>query len=298
MKEERLQILLKEINLISKEHKITKKKDAFNIFKIIRKGHEEVGLHSKFLFELLSPFGSHKKKDVFFKLFIQQLGIKFSAVDVHVNMETENIDLLIRNRSQAIIIENKIYAGDQPEQLSRYYDTIVNKRVQDVYIIYLSLDGKPPSDQSIKNIPKEFLKETRLLNKSYSKFINPWLSLCLKECATEPTLRETIVQYQQLLKQLTMSDEVNERLNLLSLLGKDNNMEQAEYLVRNWVHMKWHLEMYFWNTMRDNIPEGLKKYNIVQEYSYSREYINGTVHGKRNRVFDYGITLKGKKIFL
>lgn len=288
MNKHKLQILLKDINLISKEYKSIKKKDTFNIFKVIRKGHEEVGLHSRFLFELLSPYGSHQKKEIFLKLFIQQFNIDFNVVNAQVEIEKENIDLLISNRSQAIIIENKIYAGDQPEQLSRYYEIIKDKNINDIYIIYLTLNGKPPSDQSIIKIPKDVLKK-RLFNKSYEKFINPWLNLCLKECPTEPSLRETIVQYQHLLKQLTMSTEVEERKDLLSLLANDNNMEQASYLVNNWIHMRWHTEMDFWIALQNSMPENLKQFKLINDFMFSPEHIDGTVHARNNRDFEYGI---------
>ncbi|WP_348653715.1 PD-(D/E)XK nuclease family protein [uncultured Psychrobacter sp.] len=47
-------------------------KYGFNIFSILRRDDEEVGLHSKFLAELLSPTGSHGM-DAFQKLFIDQV---------------------------------------------------------------------------------------------------------------------------------------------------------------------------------------------------------------------------------
>lgn len=290
MNDKKLQFLFKEIDFVSKKYKTAEKKNAFNIFKVIRKGHEEVGLHSKFLFELLSPFGAHQKKEKFLELFIQQLNINFNTANAQVAIESENIDLLISNRSQAIIIENKIYAEDQPAQLARYYQIIKDRNIQDITIIYLTLDGKPPSNQSIKGIPETFLKKG-LVNKSYAKFINPWLSLCVKECATEPALRETIIQYQQLLKQLTMSTEVEERKQLLTLLGKENNMEQASYLVNNWIHMRWHTEMDFWTDFYQNMPEKLNKFTIVDEFLFSSKNIDNSVHSSRNRSFDYGIAL-------
>ena len=288
MNYDHLQILLKEIHLISKEYNAVKKKDSFNIFRVIRKGHEEVGLHSRFLFELLSPDGSHNKKDLFLQLFIKQLDFNFNLKNVTVGLEVENIDLLIKNKSQAIIIENKIYAGDQPKQLSRYYHILKNKNINDIYIIYLSLDGKPPSNQSLEEIPKDIIKD-RLFNKSYSKFINTWLTLCIKECATEPALRETILQYQHLLKQLTMSNEVKERKKLLSLLSQGNNMEQASYLVDNWSHMRWHTEMDFWNDLLASKPKILEWYDLIEAYQFTPKHIDGTVHTSRNRDFEYGI---------
>lgn len=293
MNKEHLQILLQRIHVISEKYKATKSKNAFNIFTVIRKGHEEVSLHSKFLFELLSPKGSHHKKDLFLQLFIKELKIDFHLKNATVGIEVENIDLLITNKSQAIIIENKIYAGDQPKQLSRYYKTISNKKINDIYIVYLSLNGKPPSKQSIQEIPSDFFIEIkkRLLSKSYRQFINTWLSNCVKESATEPALRETIIQYQHLLKQLTMSNEVEERIQLLNLLGQGDYMEQASYVVNNWSHMRWHTEMNFWNDLLENKPKNLSNYTLIEEYQFSTTYINGAVHSSRNRDLEYGIAL-------
>lgn len=286
-----LDYFIKEIALFNKAQTPFREKAKFNIFTIIRNGHEEVGLHSKFLFELLSPNGSHKKKDLFLKLFITQLGIDFKLENVEVYCEKNNIDLLVQNNSQAIIIENKIYAGDQPEQLSRYFNSVSSSKIKDIHIVYLSLDGKDPSSQSIENLPDEIIDD-RLYTKSYKKFINPWLSLCVKECATQPIIRETIVQYKQLLNHLTMSNEVKEREELLNFLGKGDNMKQAQYIADNWIHMKWHTEWDFWNELSSQKPEKLKNYIPIDKFLYSDEFLNGVIHSRRNKDFEYGITFK------
>lgn len=291
MDEKQIEILLKNVNLISKEFKTVHKRNKFNIFTIIRNGDEEVSLHSKFIFELLSSNGSHGKKDLFLKLLLKLLNIDFVAENAQVFCESDNIDLLIKNRSQAIIIENKIYAGDQPEQLFRYYTKIKESGIEDIHILYLSLDGKTATDQSIGKIPKEII-DKRIINKSYQKFIISWLDLCLKECATEPQIRETIVQYKYLLNQLTMNDDVKERIKLLELLGEGNNMEQTAYLVKNWNHMKWHTEMDFWNEMLNSMPSTIKKYKLIEDFLYDKDYIHNAVNKKRNRDFEYGIAFK------
>lgn len=286
-----LDYFLKEIALFNKAQIPLREREKFNIFTIIRNGHEEVGLHSKFLFELLSPEGSHKKKALFLKLFIKQLGVDFRLENVEVFCEKNNIDLLIQNNSQAIIIENKINAGDQPEQLSRYYNIVYSSKIKDIHIVYLSLDGKEPSQQSIENLPDD-IKDNRLYNKSYKKFINPWLSLCVKECATQPEIRETIVQYKQLLNHLTMSNDIKEREALLNFLGKGDNMKQAQYIADNWIHMKWHTEWEFWNELAAQKPEYLKMYIPIDKFLYSDEFLNGVIHSSRNRDFEYGIAFK------
>ncbi|WP_417558818.1 PD-(D/E)XK nuclease family protein [Mesoflavibacter zeaxanthinifaciens] len=286
-----LDYFLKEIALFNKAQTPLREREKFNIFTIIRNGHEEVGLHSKFLFELLSPEGSHKKKALFLKLFIQQLGVDFRMENIEVFCEKNNIDLLIQNNSQAIIIENKINAGDQPEQLSRYYNIVHSSKIKDIHIVYLSLDGKEPCQQSIENLPDD-IKDNRLYNKSYKKFINPWLSLCVKECATQPEIRETIVQYKQLLNHLTMSNDIKEREALLNFLGKGDNMKQAHYIADNWIHMKWHTEWEFWNDFYNQIPDSLKGLPIVEEFLFSSDKLDNAIHYERNRNYEYGLAIK------
>lgn len=50
------------------------------------------------------------------------------------------IDLLIKNGCNVIVIENKIFASDQPKQLWRYYEFIKRKQYNGT-LLYLTLDG-------------------------------------------------------------------------------------------------------------------------------------------------------------
>jgi len=108
-----LQQLLNKIEAIDDKYKILGEADAFNIFTILKKGHKEVNLHSQFIGHLLNPDESHKKGNEFLAAFLKICGINdFSTEKVKVTKEEGKIDLLIKNDSQAIIIENKINAGD------------------------------------------------------------------------------------------------------------------------------------------------------------------------------------------
>ena len=108
-----LQPLLRNIELIDNKYKILREADAFNIFTILRYGRDEVNLHSQFIGHLLNPDESHKKGNEFLAAFLKICGINdFSTEKVKVTKEEGKIDLLIKNDSQAIIIENKINAGD------------------------------------------------------------------------------------------------------------------------------------------------------------------------------------------
>ena len=115
--------LLEKAGIIDFSFKKLRDDDRFNIFTILRNRDEEVGLHSRFLFELLNPKGSHNKQDEFLKLWLDVLEITdFSLDNVLARRERGSIDILLTNRNrQAIIIENKIWAEDQLNQLERYH---------------------------------------------------------------------------------------------------------------------------------------------------------------------------------
>ena len=86
------------------------------------------------LAELLNPNGRHGQGAAFLRLFLVQFGITgFDADTATLKMEyyvgpvTEKsggrIDILINDRNgETILIENKIYAADQDNQMARYHE--------------------------------------------------------------------------------------------------------------------------------------------------------------------------------
>lgn len=136
MEQQPLQNFLTQISAIIRQYsKIAELTgENFNVFNILGLTTNEVRTHSAFIAELLNPNGSHGKKDTFLSLFLQQMEIKdFYSEDARVVVEkhvgfissdtTEggNIDIIaIDKDNRAVIIENKIYAPDQPSQLLRF----------------------------------------------------------------------------------------------------------------------------------------------------------------------------------
>ncbi|MES2063087.1 MAG: PD-(D/E)XK nuclease family protein [Bacteroidota bacterium] len=184
--------------------------ENFNVFRILKLESAEVRMHSAFIAELLNPKGSHGQKDTFLKLFIKSFCFKQNDIDTesctvhvekHTGLITNNgteggrIDILVTDKFQNhIIIENKIYAGDQANQILRYY-----KYSPKADLIYLSLNGKEPEYYS-----KEEL-ESGIHYKcfSYGHHIYQWLEACRKEVAVLPIIRESLTQYLNLVKYLT-----------------------------------------------------------------------------------------------
>jgi len=166
----------------------------------------EVNTHSQLLAELLNPKGTHGLGDVFLRLWLEQLGIEdfdssgascFAEYFIGPVTPTEGgrIDLLIAHKSQRIIIENKIFAGDQVNQLLRYYN--FDSKAP---LYYLTLFGTAPSMESTG---KGQLKPDQYTCISYATDVLQWLEKCRKEAADVPVLRETITQYIALIKKLT-----------------------------------------------------------------------------------------------
>src|SRR5690606_25955059 len=100
----------------------------------------------------------------FLKLFVQ-LVLKIEDFDFEnctVEREYKDIDILIYNKQQAIIIENKIFAGDRPRQLERYYEIIFNEGIDhkrkeiiqpdQIHIVYLALTKRYPSKFTLGKI--------------------------------------------------------------------------------------------------------------------------------------------------
>lgn len=206
--------LLEKVNLIRQKYDDLAEYtgENFNVFDILGVYQHELK-HSAFIGNLLNVKGKHGQKDVFLKLFIDEIkdisennvsledfitAQSRAIIEMHdgrVNLaddEGGRIDIFITDGRNELLIENKIWAGDQEKQLSRYYRA--NR-----FIIYLTLDGKEPGLASCGDLK---LGE-QFICVSYKEHIVNWLEKCIKEMANKPIIRETLNQYLYLVKQLT-----------------------------------------------------------------------------------------------
>jgi hypothetical protein len=203
-----LEFLLNETRTLRRAQELVGEKpgEKFNIFSILGMEADEVYTHSQFLSALLSPHGSHGLGDTFLNLLLNQLGIlDFETDHAHcipehyigpvTETEGGRIDILIRNKTRKVIIENKIFAGDQANQLLRYHNYD-----QTAILYYLTLFGTRPSEESTG---RGQLESTQFVCLSYATDVLQWLEVCRKEAANVPILRETITQYIALIKKLT-----------------------------------------------------------------------------------------------
>jgi hypothetical protein len=210
-----LESLLREVSLISEKYdaiaKITG--ENYNVFEILDVRSDELS-HSKILADLLNPKGSHCCGEVFLKLFFEKFlqnksNIDFSKCQVYKEYSTGygRLDIYIDCSNFGIVIENKIYASDQYEQLKRYNKFLNEKFKEENYVFYLTLDGKEAEEHSGGDVG--------YISLSYRNDILNWLELCQKEVFNKPLIRETLEQYKNLLKILThqtRSKEMSEEI--------------------------------------------------------------------------------------
>lgn len=187
--------------------------ESFNMFGIMKMDYYEVLLHSPIICTLLNPRGSHAQGVLFYNKFIDNV---YSGADVSLlkdirpsNMNVENemwtqlgqIDVFIRHIDPsnpfALIIENKINAGDQARQLERYYDyaKAIYGIKGTIRMLYLKPLKGDPTDFSINAaLLKELTDQGVLKSISYRDNIIPWLKSCLPEVKA-PVVKYTIQQY-------------------------------------------------------------------------------------------------------
>lgn len=224
-------------NLLSQVAIIKKKYDDFaeytgenyNIFNVLGIYQDELS-HSALIGDLLNTKGRHGQKDTFLKLFLDEInGFEKNTEQLNVldnfksanscahleknlgkvdneNGEGGRIDILINDGKSNIIIENKIGAGDQNQQLLRY-----NKFDTNAPLLYLTLEGNEPSIYSIsdKNNENRLSLGKDFVCISYRTNIVNWLENCIKEMANKPIIRESLNQYLVLVKQLTHQSNNN-----------------------------------------------------------------------------------------
>lgn len=285
MNKERIETLLRQISEIvtrekTQQEEKRKRGENFNIFSVLGLSTSEVRLHSAFLTELLNPNGNHGLGDKFLKSFFDTIvkrvepNFEFETKSAIANSEfyigsisedyTEGgrIDILIQDKNNhAIVIENKIFAGDQEKQLIRYQN-YAKKTVQKYVMLYLALDTKQASEYSTSN-------QVNYKCISYKDDILPWLQQCIGIAALNPQVREIIAQYKFNLETiLNIMSEANNQA-IMSLLLNESNIE-VTLKIRE-------LSEDIGKTIRQSFIEK-KLFSLAEKYnmncSYDKDFLN------------------------
>ncbi len=195
-------------------------KNDFNILTSVLKYSDEVRLHSRMIGKLLDIDGKHYRGELFLKLFLETIdlhewGLKLSETTVSIGYI--DIDLYITDGEKHIIIENKIWAKDQPCQVTKYINIIVeeNKESIDVseeddgyiklkeeqlIVIYLTPRGRE------KPVPEDHSKDKD--GYIYFSGKDEKLQRCSKKSRTDGLVKDGFKNYKAKYKKITYKDEI------------------------------------------------------------------------------------------
>ena len=244
-------------------------KHDYNIFTLFHGFSDEVNLHSNFIASLLDPNGDHYKGDLFLKLFLETCGIDDFSIDTStatVFKEFKHIDIYISDGKKHIILENKVYAKDQPTQIARYIDTIQNKGVEDedIYVLYLHPDGELPKGDSLGGYKlnqnnTKLEKDGSSINFkviSYGKEILEWIDKCKNEVSNITDLNVFLSQYKDVIEMIynryKRIDEM-ETANLVEIF-KENYTAVSE-IANNYQETRKKIIDEFFENVKENLEK-------------------------------------------
>lgn len=193
----------------------------YNVLTEINASRKEA-LHSSLIASLLKE---HEILCAFIKLLSGHININSdelidAAVDTEfVCPDSKRIDILVRLKFKpggskepsyrVLIIENKIYARDQPQQLDNYFAALkdLGYTSKEIVLIYLTRVGLKPSEYSFCADTKE---NASLIKLSYQEDIMTLLedSLALETVQQNFRLKSTIQSYKELLVEHLFADGV------------------------------------------------------------------------------------------
>ena len=277
----------------------------FNLLSIIEKDRDEAHVHSKVIYNLLSQNWGKKDKETFLTLFLKEIGIEDEIIynekwevtrekEYQLDEKKARPDFVIESQHYIYIIEMKIDADDQPEQLKNYKKIAEGekkrKNKKEYKLFYLTLDGHNASKKSIGE--EENLEENEKVeytNISFKEEILNWLGNCLKLVEGKENKSACINQYIASINKIlgekntkikdNILKSVEDMKNAISLYGKLNDKLQVtlenfmsllkENLGKRAIYYKKYVKDYY-NYTLDKIPQDYPGLYIVLAENKSR----------------------------
>ncbi|ALQ34656.1 PD-(D/E)XK nuclease family protein [Fusobacterium hwasookii] len=274
--------LLQEAYEKSKDY-LYEDSSRYNLLSIIEKDRDEAHVHSKVIYSLLSQNWGKKDKEIFLTLFLKEIGIEDEIIynekwevsrEKVFDLDTikGRLDFEIKSKDYIYIIEMKIDASDQPEQLMRY-QKFAKEQHKKYKIFYLTLDGHNASKKSIGE--EENLEENQkveYINISFKEEILNWLGNCLKLVEGKENKSTCINQY---------IASINKILGEKEIKIKDNILKSSED-IKNAIVIYEKLNENLQKVLKNFFEELNKKLNDITpkpiyNESYIKDYYNYTL---------------------
>jgi PD-(D/E)XK nuclease superfamily protein len=220
--------------------------NRFNVFTTLLQAHDEVRLHTRFLHMLLNPEAHHDCNRLFLDLFLNTLSdmpVLGHADESSLNSqlldkikndkfvygkneysagEFGQFDIYLEFENSIILIENKIYAGEQDNQLERYATFLEEQKKKQTLLLYLTLDGKA-SDSAHGH---------QYYRISYKEHILTWLNQCLKNTYNYININQSIQQYKQVIESLLGIQYGSKIMDKVAEFLKEN-----PEIIKNWPNL-------------------------------------------------------------
>ena len=185
---------------------------TMNIAEIMNRHHLE-NQHSNIISFLINPeeIHNHPEYGTKFLQLLKKKGLNITGGKICNTVREDStddlrrIDIFVETENEYIIIENKVYADDQDNQIHDYIEYVKEKYSADekVFVVYLNPRGYEPSEKSISPEELANLKnENRFITLSYSDDILNWLGQ-LEFKKDEDVLKAGIVQYIDVVQAIT-----------------------------------------------------------------------------------------------
>lgn len=214
------------------------------------------------------------QKNGFWNLFVDSIKEVIDLTHISntpkIFREKYKIDILIEDGVNAVIIENKIGASDQNEQLKRYHETLKDK-FKKISILYLTPFGTSPSENSKGNLD---IKQI-----SYNTHIINWLKTCLKnmQISNNNRLYVSIEMYIELIQKTINKDKYTEEVINIILSKKINERLPDE--IQNILNGK---NIFLYSDVRARSEKLI--YEVIAERYSVDEWIPTTEHPETKEI--------------
>ena len=283
MEEKQIESMLDDVYKLILKHGGLKQREPFNVFELCGVWSKEMR-HSAILRELLDPQGMHGFKTKFLEAFFKQIGLEFNpngcSAKTEVAYSNGRMDIVISSGDVAVVIENKIYAGDQEDQLKRYKEEWLEAQSgKKQALLYLTLDGHEASNA-------EHVDYQRI---SYRNDILAWLETCIGMATEKPLVKSALEQYKELIKKLTgehMDPSMKDAVTSATTANAQNYLAAAlTAKAFDGIHQ---------NVLRDIVKEASEETRNEEKEWLCEKEMDWKI-GTNNKQFSISYTPKGKQ---
>jgi len=260
--------LLKIGELLCRNYESEKLKLPYHL-NIIDELHINENGHSRILMRLFC-YRNEKGEYEFLKSFIDYIQSnthsgEFKRIKIEnpsITQELQRIDLWVRDKSYALIFENKVYeAVDQDAQLHRYIEKTKDDgyNTNDIFVIYLPQNYHEPNEQSWGEYKKAF--ESRFAIIPFQDDIIRWLK--------EDVLPNIRYKDQYLFSAITQYIDYLEGLFSLRTINKQLNMNIQKIISDNFELQNCKSDKERYQLLQEKIEDFNKIINQMQQMQNS-----------------------------